>query len=202
MTSSVPPGESYIFKPSSYTDRLNIEQLFGAARPLEVEIGAGDGSFLVEYARQHPEVNILGIERLLGRLRKIDKKSHRAGLDNVRLLRIEASYLVQFLLPREAVESFHIYFADPWPKRRHWKNRLIQESFSEELRGALKMGGVVYLRTDNQDYFDQMVRVMGGNRAFEREETPAALLEIRTDFEREFHRRGVPTLHAAYRRKS
>lgn len=194
------PEQELILRPP-ITERLPLEEIFPTQQPLEIEIGAGDGSFLVAYAKAHPELNIVGLERLLGRLRKIERKSRRLGLQNVRLLRLEAAYFVQYMLPPAAVQAFHIYFPDPWPKRRHWKNRLVNDAFTVSLHAALKVGGVVYLRTDDLPYFTQMIDVFGRNANFEKIETPAELLGIVTDFERNFHLRGVATNHATYRKR-
>ena len=183
-------------------ERLPLATIFTSRQPLEIEIGAGDGSFLVAYAKAHPEINLIGLERLLGRLRKIDRKARRAGLENIRLLRLEAAYFVQYLLPFGSVRAFHIYFPDPWPKRRHWKNRLINPEFTQLIHSALEHGGVVHLRTDDRPYFTQMIEVFGNNSAFEKIETQPELLAVITDFERNFHSRGVATNHASYRRKS
>jgi tRNA (guanine-N7-)-methyltransferase len=92
----------------------------------------------------------------------------------------------------------HIYFPDPWPKKRHRKNRLINESFPQLAGAALAPGGVIYLRTDNEDYFAQMTDVFGASREFQRIETPPELAELLTDFEREFRARGIQTSRAAY----
>jgi tRNA (guanine-N7-)-methyltransferase len=193
--------QEFILRPL-ITDRLVLEQIFPTARPLEIEIGAGDGSFLVAYAKAHPELNVFGLERLLGRLRKIERKSRRLGLQNVRLLRLEAAYFVQYMLPPNSVHAFHIYFPDPWPKRRHWKNRLINDAFAVALHSALKSNGLVYLRTDDHPYFAQMIDVFGRNEDFEKVDTPPELLAIVTDFERNFHLRGVATNHASYRKRT
>lgn len=201
MVEASPEAASLIYLPPSYIEPFRFEQMFTAPQPVEVELGAGDGSFIAAYAAAHRERNFLAVERLLGRLRKIDKKGRRAGLENLRMVRLEAAYLVQYLLPAGSVEAFHIYFPDPWPKRRHWKNRLITREFAESLRKALRPGGVVNVRTDNQDYFDQMLLSFDGHEGYEKIPTPPALLEFVTDFEREFHKRGVPTLHASYRKK-
>jgi len=183
----------------SILKRLELGEIFPAAQPLEVELGCGDASFLVEYARRHPGRNFMGVERLLGRLRKLDRKGRRAGLSNLRGVQIESSYFLQYLLPPQAASALHIYFPDPWPKKRHRKNRLINEWFPSLARAALVPGGVVYLRTDDADYFEQMTGVFGASREFAGFETPPELSELPTDFEREFHARGIPTLRAAYR---
>ncbi len=190
-----------IHRPASYFEPLRLEEMFPNPQPLEVELGSGDGSFLAQYAKQHPERNFLGVERLLGRLRKLDRKGQRAGLHNLRLIRIEAAYLVEYLLPRAAVAALHVYFPDPWPKRKHRKNRLVNEQFTELARQALVHGGMIFLRTDDADYFEQMTRVFAANPNFQAEETPASLSAVVTDFERNFHLRGVPTLRGAYRTK-
>jgi len=183
---------------TSITERLDVATVFAVNKPLEVELGSGDGSFLVNYAKLHPEQNFLGVERLLGRLRKLGRKGLRAKLANLRALRIESAYFVEYLLPRSSVSALHIYFPDPWPKRKHRKNRLINQRFTEVAHQALAKDGLVYLRTDDEDYFAQMVTVFAGNPGFRLVETPEELSAVVTDFEKTFHARGVKTLRAAY----
>ncbi len=190
-----------IYQLPSLIERLDLARLFPAAQPLEVELGCGDASFLVHWAALHPEHNFLGVERLLGRLRKLDRKGQRAGLKNLRGLRIEAAYCVEYLLPLASVRALHIYFPDPWPKRKHWKNRLLNAHFAEIAARALAPGGVVYLRTDDPDYFAQMCAIMQENPHFRAIETPAALCAIVTDFERDFQARGVAAFRAAFQRE-
>ena len=175
--------------------------MFPQAQPLEVELGSGDGSFLADYAKLHPDRNFIGVERLLGRLRKLDRKALRAGLTNLRGLRIESAYFLEYLLPPRSASALHIYFPDPWPKRKHRKNRLINERFTQIAAQALVPGGFVYLRTDDADYFNQMVTSFATNSSFRLVETPADLAAVVTDFERNFLARGVATLRAAYARE-
>jgi tRNA (guanine-N7-)-methyltransferase len=191
-----------VIRPASYVERLDLAQIYPVRQPLEVELGSGDGSFLAQYAHAHPEHNFLGVERLLGRLRKLDRKGRRASLKNLRLVRLEASYFVEYLLPASSVRALHIYFPDPWPKRRHRPRRLVNARFTEIARAALEPQGVVHLRTDNEDYFAQMTEVFGANPAFEATDIPPALSAIVTDFEREFQAKGIRTLSASYRRRA
>lgn len=192
--------ESLLHQPASIVERLDLNALFPARQPLEVELGSGDGSFIVRYASLHPERNFIGVERLLGRLRKVDRKGRRAGLTNLRGIRIEASYFLEHLLPKSSATAIHIYFPDPWPKRKHRKNRLINEAFAKSAAEALTPDGVVYLRTDDADYFAQMKSVFDGAPMFVEMETPESLRSVVTDFERGFLSRGVGTLRAAYRK--
>ena len=152
-----------------------MTQLFSRSAPLEVELGSGDGSFLVAYARQHPEHNFLGVERLLGRIRKTARKSVRAGLTNLRGVRIESSYLLEFLLPRNSVSALHIYFPDPWPKRKHLRHRLINERFPILASQALVPGGRIYLRTDHLGYYAQMLEVFRPCALYRPVDTPPRL---------------------------
>lgn len=183
----------------SIVERIDLAKLFPSQQPLEVELGSGDSSFLAEYARQNVGRNFLGVERLLGRIRKLDRKGQRAGLTNLRGVRIESAYFLEYLLPPHSAAALHIYFPDPWPKRKHRRNRLINERFPALARQALAPGGTVYLRTDDQDYAEQMRAVFAADPAFRPVETPPELSALLTDFEKDFQSRGIKTLRAAYR---
>ena len=183
----------------SITEPLRLEELFVTPQPTELEIGCGDGGFLLEHAQRHPERNFLGVERLLGRVRKLSKNGQRADLTNLRLLRIEARYVLDYLLPERAFSAAHIYFPDPWPKDKHARHRLIQPDFLPRIRRVLAPGGVLYLRTDDLPYFEQMQETFQGADGFTEEPTPAALSEISTEFERQWLAEGKRTHYAAYR---
>jgi len=189
-----------IYRPQTYVERLDLSQLFPKVQPLEVELGSGDGSFLIEWCRKHPERNFIGVERLLGRMRKLERKGLRAGLTNLRGIRLEASYFIDYLVPISSAQALHVYFPDPWPKRKHRKHRLVNSHFTDVAAKILAENGVVFLRTDDADYFGQMTAVFGANPNFSVMETPAELGAVLTDFEREFQARGVSTLRAAYRK--
>jgi tRNA (guanine-N7-)-methyltransferase len=189
-----------IYELPSILERLNLSELFPTPQPLEVELGCGDASFLAEYARQNPATNFLGVERLLGRVKKVERKGRRLGLTNICGVRIESSYFLEYLLPPHCAAALHIYFPDPWPKKKHRKFRLINERFPTLARQALQPGGIVYLRTDDLDYFQQMTEVFAADKNFKPVETPAALAAVVTDFERDFNAQGIPTNRAAYQR--
>jgi tRNA (guanine-N7-)-methyltransferase len=189
---------SLLYALPSILERIDPRKLFPLEQPLEVELGCGDGSFLVEYAASHPRRNFIGVERLLGRVRKLDRKGGRAGLKNLRAVRIESSYFLAFLLPPGVTEALHIYFPDPWPKRKHRRHRLVNEHFPALAAQALAPGGALYLRTDDPAYFGQMTAVFSASPAFRPVDTPVELAGVRTDFEKDFLARGIQTLRAAY----
>ena len=190
--------ENLIYTLPTILKPLDLATLFPLPQPLEVELGCGDASFLVEYAGRQRASNFIGVERLLGRLQKLDRKGRRAGLNNLRGIRIESAYFLQYLLPPASVIALHIYFPDPWPKKKHRWHRLVNEQFPALAQATLMPGGRVYLRTDDADYFAQMNEVFGAASEFEKVETPPALADLTTDFERDFNAQGIPTLRAAY----
>ena len=193
-----PNTENLIAELRSILEPLDTKAIFPTVQPLEVELGCGDSSFLLNYAKQHPAHNFIGVERLAGRIRKIDRKGRRAGLKNPRGVRIESSYFLEYLLPPQSAVALHVYFPDPWPKRKHWRHRFINKRFPEIAKRALTPDGVVYLRTDDESYFAQIQSVFAASTSFRAVETPADLSAVTTDFEEDFLKRGVPTLRAAY----
>jgi tRNA (guanine-N7-)-methyltransferase len=148
----------------SLTDHLNLDKIFGRKAPLHVDLGCGDGSFLCALAQRMPHSNFLGIERLLDRVRSSACKA--ATLDNVRLLRIESSYAVRYLLPAASVETFYLLFPDPWPKRRHHRRRIVTPDFLSSIHGALQQNGSIYIATDDLDYFGKIKEIAETNPGF------------------------------------
>ncbi len=141
------------FVPADYFQKLERAELCRGDRPLEVDLGCGDGSFLMDLAEKFPERDFLGVERLLGRVRKVCKKLTRRKLDNARVLRLESGYAVEWLLPEAAVSRLHLLCPDPWPKVRHHRRRLVQDDFLEAVRRALVPGGEFLFMTDHEEYF-------------------------------------------------
>ncbi|HXS69167.1 MAG TPA: tRNA (guanosine(46)-N7)-methyltransferase TrmB [Candidatus Polarisedimenticolia bacterium] len=199
MKSSPPTSPSLLIELRSIVEPLEISPLFPRTQPLEIELGCGDASLLLNYAKAHPERNFIGVERLGGRINKLDRKGRRAGLTNLRGVRIESGYFLEYLLPPRSASALHIYFPDPWPKRKHLKNRFINDRFPQIAQRVLTPNGIVYLRTDHEDYFEQMTTVFAAAaEIFRPMETPEELSAILTDFEADFQKQGIQTLRAAY----
>ena len=153
-------------------------------RPLEVDLGSGKGRFLLARAARHPEVNFLGIDRMLRRIRKVDNRARRLDLDNVRLMRMEAYYAVAHLLPPSAVRTCYVFFPDPWPKARHEGHRLFNPSFLDALCRSLEPGGAVHVATDHAPYFEQLSEIFLGDSRFVPVEPFVPPEDEQTDFER------------------
>jgi len=177
--------------PENYCIPLDTASLFPKQGPLEVDVGCGDGSFLVGMASDNPGRNFLAIERLLGRVRKTCRKAARIGLQNVRVLRLESSYAVRYLLPPKSVDVFHVMFPDPWPKRRHHERRIINNDFLDAVWTALVHGGELRLTTDDVPYFHHMEQVVGLRKDFKVEPWEPGDEYPQTDFERHFRAQGT-----------
>ena len=131
---------------------FDLEREFGRRAPLEVEIGTGKARFLLEAARRAPGHDFLGIELSLSYYRICRERVGRSGAANVRVLRADARRFVEAALPPASVCAFHVYFPDPWPKKRQRKRRLLDGPFLEVLAARLAPGGIVRIATDHSDY--------------------------------------------------
>ena len=136
---------------------LDLAAAFGNARPVEVEIGPGNG-FLLRRAGARAEINLLGIEWVRPYAMYAADRALRAGLCNVRLLCADAGAVFTNSIPPRGLSRVHIYFPDPWPKRRHRGRRLLTAAFLAAVRRALAPGGWVGIVTDHDDYFRQIRR--------------------------------------------
>jgi len=152
--------------PQSLTKPLNWDEVFPRRAPIEIDLGCGDGSFLMAMARANPEHNFLGIERLLGRVSKVCRKVAREDLKNTRVLRLEVAHAVSNFLPADSIAAFHLLFPDPWPKRRHHRRRAFTTEFLSCIHRALIGGGLFHIVTDHADYFHQIERVIAEADSF------------------------------------
>lgn len=139
--------------PADHFSPLKPEDIFGAPGPFEVDLGCGDGGFLLQMAAHYPERRFLGIERLLGRVRGVCSRASSLGLGNVKVCRVESRYFLEWMLRPGHISRLHYLCPDPWPKERHHKNRLVQSDFLPVLHGALAPDGEFLFKTDHEDYF-------------------------------------------------
>jgi tRNA (guanine-N7-)-methyltransferase len=197
-----------VLNSENFGGRLDFAQIFGRSGPVGIEIGSGKGTFLVHEAQAQPEVDFLGIEWARKYYRHAVDRIGRWGLTNVRLLRTDAATFLREFVPDESVDCFHIYFPDPWPKKRHHKRRLLQASNVETLLRCLKPGGEIRIATDHQDYFEQIRQVRSGfgDRLEEIEfPRPAGARETEltgTNYERKYVKANRPIYTLALRKRA
>jgi tRNA (guanine-N7-)-methyltransferase len=196
----VDAGRAIEFVPADYFARQKLSDIFPREAPLEIDLGSGEGAFIRAMAARHPERNFLGVERLLGRVRKVCRAIARDGLTNARIVRIENAYALRYLLPLGTVSVAHVGFPDPWPKRYHQRRRLMQDGFMEALHGILVDGGELRVKTDDLPYFQWMEKVFARARGYECLDWPDDPDYPITNFERRFVEQGLPIYRARLRK--
>lgn len=133
-----------------------LQQIFGNGNPVEIEIGCGKAKFLIARAIERPEINFLGVDIVWKWMKYGVERSAKRQLANIRFIKTDARELIRYGIEDDSVSAFHIYFPDPWPKRRHRKRRLVTGDFVRLLHSRLVPAGLVELATDHHDYFVQM----------------------------------------------
>ncbi len=181
--------------------RVNWEELFANTNPVEVEIGSGNGAFLKFAAERNPDVNFFGIEKRRSRAEQAARSLRAAGLRNAIVINADAVCVIATLVAEESVDAYHIYFPDPWPKRRHRRRRLFgpgNANLAEEICRTLRPGGRVHLASDLPEHLRSIVRsLLACGRL--REVAPSSQPLV-THFAQKYGRQGRPLLRASLTR--
>lgn len=143
------------------TAPLKFEQVFGREASTVLEIGFGMGETTEKIALARPEDNFLGVEVFNSGVGALLKRIEASQLQNVRIIQHDAVEVVRDMIAPDSLAGVHIYFPDPWPKKRHHKRRLVQPPFVQLLASRLKPGGYIHCATDWEHYAHQMLEVLG-----------------------------------------
>lgn len=178
--------------------------LFGRQAPLEVELGSGKGLFLASASRQHPESNFLGLELALKYAQHAAARLARAGAANAVMVGGDGLRVFREFLPDASVTAVHVYFPDPWWKKRHRKRRVVNEAFLRDVVRVLVPGGALHLWTDVEEYYQTSLELLAqtplvGPIAVP-EQPPQHDLDYRTHFERRKRQSGLPIFRAEFRK--
>lgn len=175
-------------------DLLDLDRVFGRAAPKILEIGFGMGETTAAIARQHPDCDYLGVEVHTPGVGSLLKLIADLGLKNVRIVQHDAVEVLQRMIAPAALDAVHIFFPDPWPKKRHHKRRLVQPQFVALLASRLKPGATVHACTDWEDYARQMLEVLAAEPTLENT-APAYAARPDTRPQTKFERRGLALGH-------
>jgi len=190
-------------------DRLpcpwNAAALFGRSAPLEVEVGTGKGLFLRNAAAERPEVDFLGVEVSRKYARFAAAGLAKRQLTNAIVIAGDALRLFAELLPDDSLEAVHVYFPDPWWKKRHKKRRIMKDSFVRDVQRTLRPGGVFHFWTDVEEYFQTSLQLLGDHTVLEGPlDVPESAAEhdmaYRTHFERRMRMHNEPVHRAEFRK--
>ncbi len=176
------------------------DEEFGAAGPLLLEVGFGDGRFTERVARGRPEARFVGLEVSSGSLQRALRRIKRSGLPNVRLAKVGAEFALRQLFAAESLEAIVVNFPDPWPKERHTERRLLKRSFFELAATRLADGGEVRLATDHPGYLDFARTEAAASGLFSESmpEPPEAVFE--TKYALKWRGQGIPLNYVVFRR--
>jgi tRNA (guanine-N7-)-methyltransferase len=176
---------------------LDLERLFGRAAPKILEIGFGMGETTATIAQAHPENDYLGIEVHTPGVGSLLKQLADLNLKNVRIIQHDAVEVLQQMIASAALDGVHLFFPDPWPKKRHHKRRLVQAPFTALVATRMKSGAYLHAATDWEDYAQQMLQVLSADRALENTASGyAERPESRP--ETKFERRGLDLGHRVW----
>jgi tRNA (guanine-N7-)-methyltransferase len=151
--------DSVVLRPEDIGGKVGFFDVFGRKNAVHIEIGSGRGTFLVNQAAVFPQINFLGVEWANRYYKYAVDRIGRKALENVRIIRTEAASFIAGHIGSGTVECFHIYFPDPWPKKRHHKRRFICKENVAQLIRCLKKNGLINITTDHADYFKWMQQV-------------------------------------------
>lgn len=186
---------------------LDLDAAFGRSAPVGLEIGFGMGQALLAWAERRPDWNLLGLEIYQPGIGALLLGVERLLLENVRAMEAAAEVVLEHRLGPASLDEVRIFFPDPWPKKRHFKRRLIQPAFVALLAERLRPGGLLWLATDWMPYAEWMTEVLAGEPRLQREPEGEAGLEeslqdrIQTRFEARGLRLGHQIRDLRYRRR-
>ena len=201
----LPPEQlaPYLIEPSLEPAPLDWTAVFGNDRPVEAEVGFGKGMFLLSASQQFPDINLLGIEIERKYTLFTATRIAKRGLKNVRLACADAKMFFRDRIPAGSLQAVHVFFPDPWWKKRHEKRRLFTAEFVTLCARVLRPGGRLHVVTDVAEYFGIMKELLATEPRL-RELPPPEPSEPRhdmdylTNFERKYRKEGRPIYRVAY----
>ena len=145
---------------------LDYSALFSNEHPVILEIGFGNGDSLIETARNNPQNNYIGIEVHRPGVGRLLANIERENLNNLKAIRHDAIEVLENNIPDQSLDGVCLFFADPWPKKKHHKRRIVQDSFADLCQKKLKPGGYLHMATDWEHYAQHMLKVMENRNDF------------------------------------
>jgi len=176
-------------------------ELFPAGGDVEIEIGSGDGTFLMAMARRHPDRNFVGIERSPSKAKRIEERLRKLGAPNVRLLQADAGCVIGSMLPDASVAAYHVYFPDPWPKRAHAGRRIFRPALVDGLARTLRTDGRLFVATDVASYATVAHGLVRAHPAFAEAPTDVDHPGLTTAFARKYRAAGRPLYVFTFERR-
>lgn len=187
------------------TESIDWRVLFGNDQPVELDIGCGRGTFTWHASEANPHVNYLGIELEFKEARRAAEKLWKRQIPNARIIAGDARELLSKWIVPGSVAAAHVYFPDPWWKKKHKRRRLFTDEFADLLAVVVQTGGLVHSWTDVADYFEVISALMDHHPRFESlppppERAPEDDLDYHTSFERKKRKEGETIYRGLWRK--
>ncbi len=181
--------------------------LFGNDNPVEIDVGCGRGLFLFNSAVAHPNVNYLGLELDYREGRRAARRIFKRSMTNARVIGGDARIALDRFVPKQSVAAVHVYFPDPWWKRKHRRRRVFTDQLVDQMSAVLCPGGFVHSWTDVEEYYHVIAALMDNDDRFESlptspETVPQHDMDFRTSFERKKRQAGLPIYRGCWQRRN
>lgn len=177
---------------------INAEKVFGNKNSIILEIGFGMGDSLAQMAEEKPNQNFIGVDVHPPGIGTLLRKIEEQKLENVRVFQDDAKLVLDECIPNELLDIVQIFFPDPWHKKRHHKRRLIQAEFIKNLLPKIKLGGMIHLATDWENYAEQMMEVLSGIKELENKSGAGNFVSDSPRPATKFQRRGEKLGHGVW----
>jgi tRNA (guanine-N7-)-methyltransferase len=193
----------YLFELAAIPRPFNSAEFFGREAPLEIEVGSGKGLFLQNVAQNHPDRSFLGCEIAKKYAKHCAARLAQRSLSNAKMVCGDANQLFSECLPDAIAAAVHVYFPDPWWKKRHKKRRVLNESFIRQIERVLIPGGELHFWSDVQEYFDSTLEIIAASTGLKGpsevpEREAAHNLDFQTHFERRFRLTSQPVYRSLF----
>lgn len=197
----------FLYELEDLPEPSDVSELFDRPAPLEIEVGSGKGLFLATAAAGNPDHNFLGVEVARKYAKFSAARLAQRQQENAKMISGDAMRIFRDFLANDSLAAVHVYFPDPWWKKRHRKRRIMQADFLKHVQRTLRPGGILHFWTDVEEYFDESIELIREATSFE---GPSAVpesgaehdLDYRTHFERRMRLSGEPVFRANFTKPS
>ncbi|MEZ6128251.1 MAG: tRNA (guanosine(46)-N7)-methyltransferase TrmB [Planctomycetaceae bacterium] len=206
QTAPIKPLKPFFQVLEDIGDHLSWKEFFGNDNPVELDIGCGRGLFVFSAAKNNPDVNYLGLEIDYREGRRAAMRLLKREMPNARIIGGDCNVLLAKLIDKHSVQAAHVYFPDPWWKKRHHKRRLFTPKFTEILADVVQPSGYVHSWSDVAEYFDVIKDLMDRQPHFQPQAAPTERdpendMDYQTSFERKKRKLGLPIYRGLWQRK-
>lgn len=168
---------------------------------IEIDLGCGNGEFSAKLAEKYSDRLIISSDILLGRLRKTASKIHSRNSENSIIIKVESGALLSYIVPDNSIDRIHLLCPDPWPKKKHRKNRFLSSNICSQIHRVLKKDGIFHFSSDNRNYCLETKKNIKNSHLFsENIDAIQDIIHFKTNFEKRWESKGKKVGHYAWKK--